>query len=318
MGKSWRSSVRLIVSPYDIASRSIALVTGVLLSSREHGLATVIPAPVPNTQDRARSIFPQLSRFAEEMRWTKPYWECGLLRSVLPWDVFVDLFRRSSAELGELGCAEFGSIAADVSAESLSERFAADLIRGGDALVYLPVSAMLERLAAEHGSGLVSNGSTRQLTAEPAARALTRFELPVPKIADPRTLLALRGALAEPLEQLGTAIAAAAAGMDNQVQTASDKLARETAELVASNPALRLSLALVTVSWATPAESTRRIALTLERVLGQRSVAGAPSSSRAIERASPPFLRLHAKPSPWDFPVSAAGTSAQTPLRTRK
>lgn len=203
--------MRLVLSPYDLSSRSVAAFTAVLLAEPALGVTTLLPRPFgdpsPSAVRDAATTTPRYQRLIDHWRWSAPLWKAGVLRgedeSGSPLDEARALCRRIEAD-GELE-----PLRRLVSADLLRDEAAyldavsRDLLRGGgDPAISVPIEAGIAMFAARRGAMLVrgpSAGAARRHEA-PRESSRLRLSLQIPTRGEAAELLIIRDHLAAAFE----------------------------------------------------------------------------------------------------------------------
>lgn len=216
--------MRLVLSPYDLSTRSPAAFMAILLASDDLGATTLLPRPFtessPKAVREAAEVSPRYHRLIEHWRWSGPLWTAGVLRAGDEQGTPLDEARALCARID--ADAELAPLRRMVSADVLRDEAAyldavsRDLLRGGgDPAVSVPVEAGIALHAARRSAVLVRTPSAAAAKRPSAAadRQRLRWSLCVPTRGEGAELLLLRDAMSPLLVALRGAIRASIAAM---------------------------------------------------------------------------------------------------------
>lgn len=213
--------MEVVVSPYHLTSREPAAMVPLLLADR---VVTLMPAPARTMRAddlrHAAASLPRYLKFVESWRWSQALWESGAIVSRLEGLDPIDQVRRVWEDLLAGAWPELSSLMREGLFDDdrdYLDAVAGDVLKGGpDPGICLPVSAGLDRFAAERGllSARSAANSIAQKAEERMGRRLFAFSVPVLSqspgelLADVRAdadnmLGELRGAIDEACEHAG-------------------------------------------------------------------------------------------------------------------
>lgn len=207
----------LVLSPYELAARTLSASAALVLASGGQGVVTFLPGPFgERSPERAREAAersPRFARLVESLRWTGPLWRSGILRTVegsgSPFEEARRICHETSADSSRGPLGSFFDPAILEDEERFIEAASRDLLRGGaDPGLCLALEGGLESFAANCGACFIRsrNGAGNGLAGQPgggvgSGEGRSRASLPLPTGADGEDLLLWRHTLASELTE---------------------------------------------------------------------------------------------------------------------
>jgi hypothetical protein len=292
----------IALSPYLFTSRELAAIASIQIADR---VVTILPGASSRAgSERAAEVLPRYRKLVASWAWAEPLLAAGAVAPAWDGDDPMAGVRAVCEEVAEepawLALRPLMRPALFEREEDTLEVIAADLLKGGpDPGLLIPISAAIDRFAADHGIASARSGraSVAQRAEQRMGTKLFAVALPLLAQAEPERLVEAREVLGPGLAALRNELAGAAeavafdgpgavdAGLRGRVEAAAraheSRFAASEAALARCDDGLDLAVRISTVS-------VTAHALPVDAVLwSSAEAAGAMPGGHAVGRGGP-------------------------------